>query len=95
MADEGLGMGTGVGEGSLPRRRLRMELTMDADSLGDVCGALRRIADTLEHDAREEVDHASGRRHAGHGVSLHITDPAMDGGRYRAAAQLWRSTRER
>lgn len=88
-------MGAGAGEGPLPRRRLRMELAMDADSLDDVCTALRRIADTLEHDAREEVDRISGRRHSGHGISLHVTDPEMDGGRYRAAVQLWKSTRER
>jgi hypothetical protein len=86
-------MGTLADPERLPHRRLRMELAMHADSLSDACDALRRIADDLHQDGLESVHRASGREHASHGVSLEVVDPAMDGGRYRAALQLWKASR--
>jgi hypothetical protein len=77
----------------LPHRRLRMELAMHADSLGDACDALRRIADDLRQDGLETVHRASGQDHASHEVSLEVVDPEMDGGRYRAALKLWKASR--
>jgi hypothetical protein len=78
-------------EGYLSDRRLRMKLTMRADSLGDACEALRRIADELQDEGPEDVHQVTGRLHTGHGISLEVTDPAMTGSRYRAALKLWKT----
>lgn len=48
-------------EGYLPDRRLRMELAVRADSLGDACEALRRTADGLQHDGLEDGHQMTGR----------------------------------
>jgi len=79
--------------GHLPDRRLRMELAMRADSLGDACEALRRIADELQHDGLEDVHQVTGRSRTDHGISLEVTDPAMGGSHYRAALKLWKANR--
>lgn len=77
----------------LPHRRLRMELSLRADSLADACDALHRIADELRRDGSETVRQASGRSNSGHGLSLEVIAPEMDGGRYRAALESWKAAR--
>jgi hypothetical protein len=77
----------------LPQRRLRMELALHADSLGDACEALHRIADELRQDGSETVQQTSGRPAYGHGLSMNVTDPQMDGGRYRLAVRNWLANR--
>lgn len=72
-----------------PERRLRLDLTLHADDLHEVATSLLNIARDLEIEGREERERTSGGYRSGHTLELTVTDPDMDGDRYRAELSEW------
>lgn len=72
-----------------PHRRLRLKLDLEADTLDDLTGALRNLANDMDIDSREEVlDRASGGYHSGYHLTL-TCDPGQDHDRFHDQLMAW------
>ncbi len=75
-----------------PRRRLHLDLTLEADALDLLVRELRQIADDLELAGVETGKQTSGAWSCGHHLTL-TCDPDQDGDRYRAQLKAWAAQR--
>ncbi len=73
-----------------PHRRLRLQLTVEADNLDHLCRALDQISCDLDLDRQEERVVTSGGYHTGWHLPL-LCNPDMDedGDQYRADLADW------
>lgn len=78
---------------NIPRRRLRLVLDLGADDLDRLCDELRRIANELELEGREEVP---GRTSGGYSAAHHFTltcDAEQTAERFREQLNAWTAER--
>lgn len=80
--------GVPVPAASLPHRRLRLVLDLEADDLTELAAAMIRLANELELDGAEQVEGASGGVASGHHFTL-TCDPTQTGDRYREQLSRW------
>ena len=77
----------------IPRRRLRLQLDLGADTLNDLYHALVSIADDLDHNGVEERDQTTGGYTSGHHLTL-TCDPDQTGDQYREQLEAWSLARK-
>lgn len=76
-------------ERTVPRRRWRMDLSLDADTLADMMGALQHISHRLleaEYRREPQVRVTSGGYSSGFTLAVD-EDPDIDHGRYAVALE--------
>ena len=78
---------------TIPHRRLRLHLDLQADSLDDLWHELRQIADDLDREGREVRDVASGGYSSGYHLTL-TCDQYQTGDQYREQLEAWSAARK-
>lgn len=79
-----------------PRRRYDMHLHLGADSMEDLCAALRDLATQLlmyRKDLKEDYHMVSGGPHDGYSVDI-LFDPDMSHEKYHDAINEWIKERD-
>lgn len=77
---------------TVPHRRLKLSLDLEADDLGELTSALENIIIDLRIQGRDIRDVTSG----GYGSGFHLElscDPDMTGDQYRVLLSQWRESR--
>lgn len=72
-----------------PQRRLHLTLSLDSDNLRAVADALYDISNHLLVEGSEERNYMSAGYRSSYTLTLAVTDPEMDGDRYRAELSEW------
>ena len=83
-----------MSEPKMPRRRVRLTITVDADSWDDALDSAHRYLDTLERDTHwleinRDADGVSSGYGSGRSYSLDVDTSAPVGVAYNAALEAW------
>lgn len=84
-----------MSEPTPPKRRLHLTLDLGADDLREAASTLWNIAEEMERDGREERRVTSGGWGSGYSLTMRVTDPEMDGDRFRDELKEWAAERRR